>query len=538
MTRTSGVLLHFTSLPSAYGVGDLGPEAYRFAHWLKDAGQSHWQVLPINPTGPGLGNSPYSGYSAFAGNTLLVSPDVLVDMGYLDYAETEAYRLTPGAEVDYEVVTEARRSLLTRVFARHEAKLEHDDGFRNFCADNAAWLNDFAIFAALKDRFGGRPWTRWPEEIRLRTQSGLHQWGTKLAREIQAEKFRQQLFFIQWGRLRGHLRGLGIELIGDAPIYLTLDSADVWANQQLFKLDEDGRPSYVAGVPPDYFSEIGQRWGNPVFNWEANRAEGFRWWIHRLEHNFGLFDRVRLDHFRGFARYWEIPAAMPTAMRGEWVPAPGRELFDELARRRGGALPIIAEDLGVITQDVLDLKRGLGLPGMKIVQFAFGEGMGHNSDAPHNHEPDCVAYTGTHDNNTVLGWFREEADEDVRERLSRYLGLPEGRIVTEAEVAPGMVRLTMASAARTAIFPMQDLLGLDASARMNTPGTANGNWRWRLLPGQASEDLGEALKDHAFFYGRDGIPSKPDNYEENSGLRPDEPDPKDLAELMAALREA
>ncbi|MDP3426371.1 MAG: 4-alpha-glucanotransferase, partial [Humidesulfovibrio sp.] len=413
MRRTSGVLLHLTSLPSRFGIGDLGPEALRFAEFLAMAGQSRWQVLPITPTASSLGNSPYSSFSAFAGNTLCISPEGLCDDGLLTRQELGSFALPEGGRVDFESVERMKEAMLRMIFERRLAadgysgdsggdsggEFYGEPGFAEFRGHNAAWLPDFALFMALKRYFGGVAWPAWPEDIRLRRQEALQGYGLLLHHEIMFQEFCQWLFFRQWGRLKWELSKLDVEIVGDVPIYVTHDSADVWANQRLFKLDQAGQPLFVAGVPPDYFSKTGQRWGNPVFDWEACQAEGFAWWIRRMRHNFGLFDLVRLDHFRGFAGYWEIAAEEKTAIKGAWVPALGLELFTAL-KQAHGSLPLIAEDLGVITDDVVALKERFNLPGMKILQFGFGPHTPTCPDAPHNHEQNCVVYTGTHDNNT------------------------------------------------------------------------------------------------------------------------------------------
>jgi 4-alpha-glucanotransferase len=505
MRRTSGVLLHLTSLPSGYGIGDLGPEALRFAEFLTMAGQSRWQMLPISPTASSLGNSPYSSFSAFAGNTLCISPEGLCDDGLLTRKELAAFLLPEQGRVDFEAVERTKGAMLRQVFEHRLAAggLEGEPAFAEFQAHNCTWLPDYALFMALKDHFGGAPWTAWPEDIRLRFDPALKRYGTKLHREIVFYEFCQWLFFRQWGRLRFELAKLDVELVGDVPIYVTHDSADVWANTGLFKLDEDGMPLFVAGVPPDYFSKTGQRWGNPVFDWEACQAQGFAWWISRMRHNFGLFDLVRLDHFRGFAGYWEIAAEEKTAVKGRWVPALGREMLAALLEAHGH-LPLIAEDLGVITDDVVALKEHFGLPGMKILQFAFGPHTPTCPDAPHNHEQNCVVYTGTHDNNTTRGWFESgEAGPGVRRVLSRYLG----RKVTEGGVVREFIRMALASPARDAVIPAQDLLDLDAVHRMNIPGTTEGNWGWRLPPDQlclcgAGRARAEALRSLCELFGR------------------------------------
>lgn len=497
MPRTAGVLLHLTSLPSRFGVGDLGPAASEFARWLSASGARLWQILPVTPTGPGLGNSPYSSFSAFAGHPLLISPEILVQDDLLTQADLDEEPAWTRGRVDYDAAWACKSRLLRTAFARVRGSLERDTEFSSFCWDNGTWLNDHALFAALKDVFGGRPWTQWPEELKDREEAALTRWGEDLASEVLFEKFLQYHFYQQWGRLRETLAGLGLEIMGDLPIYVNHDSADVWANRDLFKLDGAGEPQCVAGVPPDYFSETGQRWGNPVYDWEACKARGFDWWIARLWHHFGLFDRVRLDHFRGFSAYWEIPAAEETAVCGEWVPALGRELFD-LALERIGRLPIVAEDLGVITPDVVELKEEFGFPGMHVLQFGWAGDPAVNTNAFHNHVPNSVAFTGTHDNATTRDWFANEAGTEGRKRLRAYLG----RRVESSGAAWECVRLCLMSVAETAVVPAQDLLGLDGSSRMNTPGVSGGNWTWRLEPDQLDQGLADRFAELVGLFGR------------------------------------
>ncbi|SNR96831.1 4-alpha-glucanotransferase [Humidesulfovibrio mexicanus] len=511
-TRTSGVLLHLTSLPSRFGIGDMGPEALRFAEFLALAGQSRWQVLPLNPTADSLGNSPYSSFSAFAGNTLCISPELLAEDGLLSQAELEEFVPPRTERVDFPTVERAKAALLRRIFDRlmsgGPGGLEDDPAFQAFVGDNASWLPDYALFMAVKQNLGGAGWTGWPKDIRDREERALGAYGTRLHREIVYQQFCQWLFFRQWGRLKWECGALGIDLVGDVPIYVTHDSADVWANRGLFTLDRDGAPLKVAGVPPDYFSKTGQRWGNPVFDWEACEAQSFSWWISRLRHNLGLFDVVRLDHFRGFEAYWEIDATEKTAINGRWVPGPGAAFFEALLAAHG-ALPLIAEDLGLITEEVVALKERFGLPGMKVLQFAFGPHTPTSPDSPHNHEKNCVVYTGTHDNATTRGWFEAETTPTVRRVLSRYLG----HAPTAETIVREMVRLALASPANHAVIPAQDLLGLGREARMNTPGQAKGNWGWRA-PAEAltlagGRALAEELRGACELYGRTQIGAPP-----------------------------
>lgn len=506
MARYCGLLLHITSLPSRFGVGDLGPEAGRFARFLADAGQKYWQILPISPTSPALGNSPYSVFSAFAGHPLLISPERLAQDGWLPAAELAQWEEPSNGPVHYERVYPRRMELLEQVFLRHREQLDENRDFDRFCGTKGIWLNDYAMFMALKQHLGGS-WIDWPAPLRDRHDTALAEWGTQLAEDILFNKFLQFLFFAQWRALRRELADLSIDLMGDIPIYVSLDSADVWANRHLFRLDKTGRPTHVAGVPPDYFARDGQLWGNPVFDWQACEREGFSWWNYRIEHNFGLFDAVRLDHFRAFAAYWEVPAEEETARRGYWVDGPGTRFFDQL-RQKQGDLRLIAEDLGVITRDVVALRQNYGYPGMRVTQFGMGADSGHNPNAVHNHDHNCVVYTGTHDNNTALGWYVDDASREERKRFSLYAGSR----ITVNNAAREMVRLAFSSCARTCIVPVQDVLGLASSARMNTPGTANGNWTWRLQPGALTEAHAADIRSLVEQYGRDGGEVHVDDY--------------------------
>ncbi len=495
--RGNGILLHVTSLPSRFGVGDFGPAARRFIDFCSRAAQSYWQILPLTPTSTFIGNSPYSGDSAFALNPVLISPEKLVEDGHLEPGEIEGYIQDDPARAEYDKAEAFKNDLVRRVYAGRRSTLDADPGFAAFAAENAFWLDDYALFRAIKAERGGQEWTGWPRELRRREPKALEAVRERWAEEMRFIAFTQYLLSGQWQDLRRHASRKNILIIGDAPIYVTLDSADAWSNQDLFKLDADGLPLFVAGVPPDYFSETGQRWGNPVYNWPAHEATRFAWWTRRMEYTFRLFDFIRLDHFRGFEAYWEIPAAEKTAIRGRWVKAPGEALFKELLHRFP-TLPIIAEDLGVITAEVRELKDRFGFPGMKILQFAFGPGIAENRDAPHNHEPGGVVYTGTHDNTTTRDWFLTELDDAGRRIFFDYLGRDTG----PDDVAWAMIRLAMTSVCRTAILPMQDLLGLGAEGRMNRPSVAKGNWCWRLTEDRLSDDLAAHLAYLTEIYGR------------------------------------
>lgn len=494
--RGSGVLLHITSLPSAYGIGDLGPAAQRFLDLLADSGQRYWQILPLNPTFPAFGNSPYQSTSAFAGNTWLISPEQMVADGFLEPADITDPPPFPVDRVDYPGVIDYKNRLFDLGFERFRER-GSDHRYEDFAAKNASWLDDYAIFVALKEHFAGRAWADWPAAVRDREQEALENYTAKLTERILREKFLQYVFDRQWKRFKDCCRARRVQVIGDIPFYVTHDSADTWSNPGLFKLDEQKRPTAVAGVPPDLFCETGQLWGNPVYRWEAHREERFSWWESRIERALALLDRLRLDHFRGFVQYWEVPAGAATAQNGRWVDAPGRELLTHLARSRP-CLPIIAEDLGYITPDVREMMGLFGFPGMRVLLFGFDGEIAENLHAPHNIGRNCVAYTGTHDNNTVRGWFEHEITDRQRDLLFRYIG---GAV--SAERVPGiLVRLAMLSPAETVIIPMQDILGLGLEARMNRPATAKGNWEWRLRPEEMGEETMQEFAGMVEVYGR------------------------------------
>ncbi|KUK63180.1 MAG: 4-alpha-glucanotransferase [Methanoculleus marisnigri] len=494
--RGSGVLLHITSLPSAYGIGDLGPAAHRFVDLLAGAGQRYWQILPLNPTCPAFGNSPYQSTSAFAGNTWLISPEQMAGDGLLAPEDIGNPPGFPEERVDYQAVLDYKNGLFNRAFERFKER-GPDFHYKEFAAGNVSWLDDYAIFVALKERFSGKEWGDWPSGIRDRHQEALRKHGTELADRIFREKFLQYVFDRQWKVLKNHCRERYIQIIGDIPIYLTYDSVDLWANPGLFKLNEQKKPAAIAGVPPDVFSETGQLWGNPVYNWDAHREQGFTWWESRIDRTLTLVDRLRLDHFRGFVQFWEVPPGEETARNGRWVDAPGRDLFTLLARSRS-CLPIIAEDLGYITSDVHEMMGHFGFPGMKILTFGFAGDVARNPHAPHNITKNCVAYTGTHDNNTVRGWFEHEVPGDQKDLVFRYIG---GHVSAE-EIHRILMRLAMLSPADTVIIPMQDVLGLGEEARMNRPGTGEGNWEWRLRPEQMGEEAMQEFAGVTGIYGR------------------------------------
>ena len=490
--RTSGVLLHPTSLPSPYGIGDIGPAAREWARFVASTNTGIWQVLPLGPTG--FGDSPYQCFSSFAGNPYLISPDDLLSSGTLTEADLNTYPRLPDEFVDYGPVITAKLGLLDRAFDRFlEGEGADEADFATFRKEHEAWVEDFGLFMALKDEHGGRPWTEWDRPLRLRHVRPMRAARSRLSREVTRHVFRQYLFFTQWATLRRLAGELDLTLVGDLPVYVAADSADVWANQSLFRLDKEGRPAVVAGVPPDYFSATGQLWGNPLYNWDTHADQDYAWWASRVQATLAQVDIVRIDHFRAFADYWEIPADAETAITGRWVDGPGDAFFDGL-RRRLGVLPIIAEDLGDLSPAVPELRDRLGLPGMKILQFAF-DAKEQSSYLPHSYPELCVAYTGTHDNNTVNSWY-EEAPETDRDFARRYLGWdgsdPAGRFIEAVWASPAMY----------GIAPLQDFLRLGADARMNVPGVAGGNWQWRIPPGCDLEPVAVELRELNERYGR------------------------------------
>lgn len=488
--RSSGILLHPTSLPSPFGIGDLGVEARAFIDFLHEAGQGLWQTLPLGPTG--YGNSPYQAISAFAGNPLLIDPRQLIEDGWVNQSVIND-EFSPGL-VKFEIVRDFKERVLHHTFLQFKhSSLSNYPGFEEFCDHSSWWLTDYATFRALKDMHGGSSWTDWHRQLSQRDPISLNTIKSTLEDQILEQKFFQFVFFRQWKALRSYARERGVRIIGDLPIFVAHDSADVWANREYFKLDNDGKPTVVAGVPPDYFSETGQLWGNPLYDWQRLRTDNFQWWIDRMRWSVELFDLVRIDHFRGFAACWEIPATDLTAQNGEWVNTPGRELFATLKKTLGD-LPIIAENLGVITPDVERLREEFGFPGMRVLQFAFG-GDATNDHLPHNHTHETVVYTGTHDNDTTIGWF-ENLDSHQREYCLQYLA---GDAVA---INWDMIRAALASVADTAIIPMQDVLGLASDARMNLPASTTGNWSWRMPFNSIPNELVQRLNALTEIYGR------------------------------------
>ena len=494
LPRASGVLAHPTSLPGPYGIGDLGASARALLEFLARAGQRLWQVLPLTPTGHG--DSPYAAPSAFAGNPLLIAPDPLAERGLLDPSDLHALASLPAERVDYGRLVPLKHRALRRAFERfrREGDPSMQARFGAFQRGEAGWLDDFVLFAAIRESTGAM-WTEWDPPLRDREPGALHAARARLADAAEGHAFAQFLFFDQWAAVRSHAREQGIRIVGDIPIFVALDSADVWAHPELFKLDDRRQPTVVAGVPPDYFSQSGQLWGNPLYNWEAVAAQGYRWWIRRFQHLLRLVDVVRIDHFRGFAAAWEVPAGAETAVHGRWVPGPGADLFRALEAAPGGPAPIIAEDLGTITEDVRALLAELGYPGMKVLQFAFG-GQPDNPYLPHTFDdPNCVVYTGTHDNDTTRGWYAS-APEPERDFVRRYLG------TSGADITWDFIRLALASVADAAVIPLQDVLDLGSEARMNVPGAAEGNWRWRATAQQLQPAIADRLRELTWLYAR------------------------------------
>lgn len=490
--RSSGLLLHPTSLPGKYGIGTLGEEAFRFIDFLEKSGQHFWQVLPLGPTG--CGDSPYQSLSSFAGNPLLIDPELLLDKGLLLRHDLSSAESENDGSIDFGKLIPEKLALLRKAFGIFSSSTDHHHtpDYIDFLQQEKNWLEDYALFMALKDHFD-KPWYQWEKSIKMRDSSVLSGYRSLLAKEIEFQKFIQFQFFIQWFAVKAYSNLHGIRIIGDLPIYVAYDSADVWVHPELFHLDKEFNPVEVAGVPPDYFSETGQLWGNPLYKWKTILEEGGTWWIERFRKNLHLYDAIRLDHFRGFCGYWAVPYGDETAERGKWRKGPGKKLFN-LITKELGTVPVVAEDLGVITEDVTALRDSLGFPGMKILQFAFDSDE-ENDYLPYNLVRNSVLYTGTHDNDTVKGWFDSITAED-RNFLLDYLHS------SGEDICWDMIRLAWSSVAHTTIAPLQDLLELGPESRMNLPGSAENNWRWRCSSSQLSEELAEKLFRITELYGR------------------------------------
>ncbi|MBN1551937.1 4-alpha-glucanotransferase [bacterium] len=496
ITRKCGILLHPTSLPGSYGTGDLGKHSKTFLDILSNANIALWQILPLNP--PGYGYSPYQSYSAFAGNPMLIDPENLVNRSWLDENLLIPHEYASSKSNAKEGAFQKKRAILNSAFERW-LKLNgmNSDSFVTFTTKHSHWLKDYAEFCALKNHFDNRCWLEWPERFKLRDENALDQFRKEYSKRILYHYFEQYVFELQWMEIKRSAESKGISIIGDMPIFVALDSADVWANRQLFILNQEGQPTVVSGVPPDYFSETGQRWGNPLYDWDVLAKTHFLWWIDRFKLMMQHVHYIRVDHFRGFQAYWEIPVEEETAIKGRWIEAPGKQLFERVISECG-ELPIIAEDLGVITPEVEELRDSLGFPGMKVLQFGFS-GHANNPHLPHNYTENCIVYTGTHDNDTTVGWFKSsQNDETIRKHLWNYLGYE------SKEPHWALIRLAFQSIARWAVIPAQDVLGLDSQARMNFPGTSTGNWIWQLDNLENLKKSLEGIQNLAELYSRTG----------------------------------
>ncbi|HMU68804.1 MAG TPA: 4-alpha-glucanotransferase [Chitinophagales bacterium] len=487
--RASGVLLHPTSLPGNYGIGSLGAAARSFVDFLVSARQTYWQILPLGPTG--YGDSPYQCFSSNAGNPYLIDLDTLVEEGFLSASDIPAWHDADMHKVDYGKSIDFKMAVLKTAFSKFNSE-SHPD-YKSFTEKNASWLDDYNLFMALKEKFDKRPWYEWEDNYRLRDEATIEQAISELKEGIAFNSFIQYLFFKQWTAIKKYANDHKIQIIGDIPIYVAMDSSDTWCSPELFQFDENKTPVCVGGCPPDYFSETGQLWGNPIYDYAKMEEDGFAWWINRIKSSLELYDLIRVDHFRGFAGYWSIPYGAPTAVTGQWVDGPGKKLFQAIQDALG-EIPIIAEDLGLITPDVIELRDHFGLPGMKILQFAFDSSEA-NDYIPHNYTKNCVVYTGTHDNDTALGWFNT-AKEDDKRYMMLYLN-SDGR-----DVCKDLIRAAWASVANTAIVPMQDLLRLGNSARMNLPGSTENVWLWRMGVNDLRNELAEELMGLTMLYAR------------------------------------
>ncbi len=497
MQRVHGILLHISSLPSPFGIGDLGPGAHAFVDFLHAGRQSCWQILPMGPTNSGTGNSPYNAYSAFAGNPLFISPELLQEQGLLSKENLHSPPDVSPDRVEFARVVAWKEHLLKIAFENGLPAFRSSKDALTFCRTHSFWLDDYALFIALKHHFEGLPWYYWPEDLKTRHPGALREWRERLSLEIEREKFKQWLFFEQWQRLKSHCSKKGIEILGDMPIYVSLDSCDVWSHPHLFELDNHLFPIFVSGAPPDYFSKEGQLWGNPIYAWEKMEANGFTWWMERLRMGGFMYDALRLDHFRGFAAFWQVAAGEKTAENGVWRAAPGKALLEK-ARERFPRLKLIAEDLGHITPDVRELMQHFGFPGMKILQFAFSGNLPENPYIPHNIPENSVVYTGTHDNNTLRGWYANEATPEEKRSIREYFGGGD----TAEDVHDIIIRAAMMSSARLCILPLQDMLNLGSEARMNTPAQTRGNWGWRVRREHLSPHLSNRIARMTWLYGR------------------------------------
>jgi 4-alpha-glucanotransferase len=483
--RASGILLHITSLPGRFGIGDFGPEAYKFADSLQKSRQTYWQILPLNPPNRFKGWSPYDCLSAFAGNTMLISPEMMYKQGLLNKADISDIPKFSQSDVEFEKVFRYKAELLNKVCGKFHLYSQKDD-FQHFCKQNNYWLEDYSVFVAMTEKYKTADWSKWPK---IKFDEDMKQ-------TAQREKVLQYIFFKQWHSLKDYCNGHGINIIGDIPIYVAYQSADVWAHQDIFKL-RNKKPIFKSGVPPDYFSKTGQLWGNPIYDWNYIKKTNYQWWMERINKNLKLFDVVRIDHFRGLVKYWQVPGKDKTAMNGKWMPGPGEDIFKAIFKAHPHA-NLIVEDLGFITQDVKDLIKKLKLTNMKVLLFAFSDSIGKSAFLPHNHNQNCVVYTGTHDNNTIKGWFNNELTPEKRKNLFDYIG----RKVSINDLNWEMIRLAMSSVAKTAIVPMQDILNLGEKYRMNNPATVKGNWHWRMKEGMFNQNIVNKLAELTRIYGR------------------------------------
>ena len=493
--RSSGILFHPTSLPGKYGIGTLGKEAYAFIDFLKKSKQKLWQIFPLGPTG--YGDSPYQSFSSFAGNPYLIDFDLLIEAHLLSEEDLKDIFFGDNEEyIDYGAIYNQKYPLLRKAYENFKSSDNNEmkGSLENFKRENSSWLNDYSLYISLKNHFNGLPWNEWAQDIKNREDGAMHHYRNELADDIEYHNFIQFLFFKQWGDVKRYANENGIKIIGDIPIFVAADSSDAWANPEIFLFDKERKPVKVAGVPPDYFSATGQLWGNPLYNWEKLRDTNYNWWVERVRANLSTCDIIRIDHFRGFEAYWAVPYGDDTAINGQWEPGPGIDLFNAI-KSQLGELPIIAEDLGLMTQGVIDLREATGFPGMKILGFAFDSGE-ENDYLPHTYTRNCVVYTGTHDNDTLVGWFQKAKEED-REFARNYLNSR-----ADEEIHWDAIRGAWSSVACMAISPVQDFLGLGSEARINTPGVASGNWQWRLKQGVLTNELAERIAKLTKIYSR------------------------------------
>jgi 4-alpha-glucanotransferase len=496
-SRDAGILLHITSLPSAFGIGDLGPEAKTFVDFLSRCKQRYWQILPLNPVAREQHYSPYSSASSMAGNSLLISPEVLATKGLLKNSELARYKIIAAGQVVFDQADQVRQILLQKAASRFFKNHKLLPAFEKFCRQEAYWLNDFALYQALKGHHQNRPWFEWADEFKTRSDSALKKFSREAAEFRRYTMWLQFAFFEQWSELKTYANKSGVQLFGDLPFYVSHDSSDVWSNIDIFNVDKNGSMTGVAGVPPDYFNSNGQLWGMPTFKWDVLKRRNYDWWVKRLKKNMQMFDLLRLDHFRAFANYWEVPSKEITAIRGTWKDGPGNRFF-RVVQSAIGELKFVAEDLGDIDESVFRLREDFRLPGMKILQFAFGDSMPESDYIPHNYGRNFIAYTGTHDNNTTVGWFSRDLDPKEKKQISSYIG----KVVDEKNVHIELSRLAYASVARTAILPLQDILGSNEKARMNTPASVMDNWKWRFKRSALTNLIEKRLQDWVTLYNR------------------------------------